>query len=110
MKKFFVLLIALALAMSLIACVETEAVESSPSLQANGPAVKEIFYGGMEFVGGYVDNDNGGREFYYYRDIVTDVMYVCFNGYRKGGLTEMSGPETGLPLTYARYLELAPYR
>ena len=42
----------------------------------------------------------------YYRDTTTDIMYVCFTGYRKAGLTEMHDPETGLPLTYTRYMEI----
>ena len=38
---------------------------------------------------------------YYYRDLVTDVLYVSHNG-----LTPMLDPETGLPLTYTKYMEL----
>lgn len=57
--------------------------------------------GGMELVGEGVDG------FYYYRDSVTDVMYLWKVGGYKGGLTTMLDPETGLPLTYARYMELS---
>lgn len=38
----------------------------------------------------------------YLRDEVTDVMY-----YYSNGICEMHDPETGLPLTYARYQELS---
>ena len=46
----------------------------------------------------------------YYRDVVTDVMYM--NSYHigssvsAGGLTVMLDPDSGKPLTYARYMDL----
>ena len=43
--------------------------------------------------------------FTYYRDKVTDVMYICYDEYDSGGLLEMHDPNTGLPLTYEKYLE-----
>lgn len=43
--------------------------------------------------------------FTYYRDKVTDVMYICYDEYDSGGLLEMHDPNTGLPLTYQQYLE-----
>lgn len=45
--------------------------------------------------------------FIYYRDTVTDVLYLNYAAGYKGGLTTMEDPETGLPLTYTRYMELA---
>lgn len=62
----------------------------------------------MELVGRSSDN-----AFEYYRDTTTDVLYT-WNSETKyssgagvgGGLTEMHDPETGLPLTYTRYMEL----
>lgn len=45
--------------------------------------------------------------FHYYRDTITDVLYVAFWKSDEGGLTTMLDPETGLPLTYTRYLEIA---
>lgn len=42
----------------------------------------------------------------YYRDTVSDVMYLRSGGNHGGGLIVMPDPETGLPLTYARYMEL----
>ena len=50
------------------------------------------------------------KNFYYLRDKVTDVMYICYRekiAYSgMGGMTAMLDPESGLPLTYERYLEL----
>lgn len=43
--------------------------------------------------------------FTYYRDKATDVIYICYDEYDSGGLIEMHDPNTGLPLTYQRYLE-----
>lgn len=40
----------------------------------------------------------------FYRNTVTDVLYLW--GGNHAGFTEMSDPETGLPLTYTRYLEI----
>lgn len=48
-----------------------------------------------------------GGGFEYYRDTVTDVMYIWYWSMERGGLTEMTDPETGFPLTYERYKELA---
>lgn len=47
-----------------------------------------------------------GVELVYFRDTTTDVLYLYSSSYRKGGLTVMLEPETGLPLTYTRYMEL----
>ena len=46
--------------------------------------------------------------FTYYRDTITDVMYLWQHSVGNEGvaLTVMPDPATGLPLTYARYLEL----
>lgn len=48
--------------------------------------------------------------FYYYRDLTTDVLYLRYGkkaGHAGiGGLTVMLDPETGLPLTYTRYMDL----
>lgn len=55
---------------------------------------------------GYSNSKNKKDTFTYYREITTDVMYICYEENRKGSLTVMLDPETGLPLTYNRYLEL----
>lgn len=61
---------------------------------------------GMEYLG-YSKGDHG--KFYYYREALTDVAYVLYrekSGYAgMGGLTVMLDPETGLPLTNARWQE-----
>ena len=49
----------------------------------------------------------GETEFYdYLRETVTDVLYLKYKGGYAGGLTVMLDPETGLPLTYERYMEI----
>ena len=47
-----------------------------------------------------------GNDFTYYRDTITDVMYLRYHTINAGGLTVMLDPETGLPLTYTRFVEL----
>lgn len=62
----------------------------------------------MELIGEVSGRTNATLDtdkFYYYRDVKTDVIYICFEEYRKGGLTAMLDPDTGLPLTYTRYME-----
>lgn len=46
-----------------------------------------------------------GTYIVYYRDVATDVMYLLYSGGGKG-FTVMMDPETGLPLTYTRYIEV----
>lgn len=48
----------------------------------------------------------GANGFMYYRDSVTDVLYLWKDDFNSGGLTTMQDPESGLPLTYARYMAL----
>ena len=65
--------------------------------------MEEISFG-MEKVGqGYLPND---KYIYYLKDEVTDVMYIFYSGYNKGGLSVMLDPKNGLPLTYERYQEI----
>lgn len=75
--------------------------ETTPSL----PQDESIEPFEMEQVG---ESSDGNIDFY--RDITTDVLYVRYSqkvGYAGlGGLTIMLDPETGLPLTYTRYMEL----
>lgn len=63
----------------------------------------------MEYLG-YSAHNGSSATFYYYRDTITDVMYVLFrekDGYAgMGGLTVMLDPENGLPLTFARWQEI----
>lgn len=51
-----------------------------------------------------VGTDGG---FHVFRDTTTDVMYLWAKAGYAGGLTVMLDPETGLPLTYSRFLELS---
>ena len=60
----------------------------------------------LEQVGHSISNDYSSEKFYYFRDITTDVLYLHCSGNRAGGLVAMLDPETGLPLTYTRYMEL----
>lgn len=102
MKKVLVILLVATALLTMSSCVES--IEPS----ASTPKEQIPLAGGLEFIGystGYTKGTDTDH-FYYYRDIVTDVMYVCFEDYRKGGITEMHDPETGLPLTYTRYLAL----
>lgn len=65
----------------------------------------------LEAVFSQSDPDNRGR-ITYYRDKVTDVLYIkafCTSatGYAgAGGLSVMLDPDTGKPLTYTRYMEM----
>lgn len=44
--------------------------------------------------------------FTYYRNILTDVVYVATYYSDGGGLVEMTDPETNQPLTYDKFCEL----
>lgn len=65
----------------------------------------------LEVVFSQPTSDGRGR-ITYYRDRVTDVLYMnvfckSATGYAgAGGLTAMLDPDTGKPLTYARYMEM----
>lgn len=52
----------------------------------------------------YVCDFTTDRRYMVMRDSVTDVLYLQYRDYRKGGLTVMLNPTTGLPLTYTDYL------
>jgi len=79
----------------------TDANSSDKGYEQNLPSSPddvELF--AMEYVG--VDD-----HFRYYRDTITDVIYIKYESGQAAGLTVMLDPETGLPLTYMRYMELA---
>lgn len=102
-KRFISLFFALVVICSLVvACGSQVTIEATEE-------VSSLF--NLELVGkAKVDDDT----FFYYRDLVTDVIYLragrkVMNA-GQGGLTVMLDPETGLPLTYARYLEIAEER
>lgn len=84
------------------AAYRENAIENSDSSEIVA-ASSEVYFK-MELVG-----TDGA--FKYYRDAVTDQMFVQYNtGHSMycyaSGLTPMEEPETGLPLTYTRYTEL----
>lgn len=105
MKRFlpiFFVIVVVCLAVSFAVQSGTEAQATSPAEAA--PLVK------MELIGKSEVDMDFEEFFFYYRDVATDVMYVRAS--RKvmnaglGGLTVMLDPETGLPLTYTRYMEI----
>lgn len=97
------LLTIVTMSIALTGCLETEKNESNPSVQLDSNEENNDFSFQMETL--YDSDIFGGVTVY--RNTVTDVLYLWIsdNTY-KGGLTEMSDPETGLPLTYERYMEL----
>lgn len=107
--------ISLALILTLSACAAQDSTGTG-----NGPAVSSghtqtettLDNGSLlEAVFSQSDPDNHGR-ITYYRDKVTDVLYIkafCTSatGYAgAGGLSVMLDPDTGKPLTYTRYMEM----
>lgn len=102
MKKCFLILVVFLVVLALAGC-------SSDNISPiDVPSVEDSRFTDdfeMELVG---ESVNGG--FSYWRDKATDVVYVRFrdkSGYAGyGGLSVMLDPETGLPLTYARYMEI----
>ena len=107
--------ISLALILTLSACVaqDSTGTGNGPAV-SSGPAQTETTLDNgslLEAVFSQSDPDNRGR-ITYYRDIVTDVLYIkvyCTSaaGYAgAGGLSVMLDPDTGKPLTYTRYMEM----
>lgn len=107
--------ISLALILTLSACAAQDSTGTG-----NGPAVSSgptqtettLDDGSLlEAVFSQSDPDYHGR-ITYYRDKVTDVLYIkafCTSatGYAgAGGLSVMLDPDTGKPLTYTRYMEM----
>lgn len=83
---------------------ETTSSEKATTEQAEQTTATEKI--SFEFEEIYDSGDVGGG-YTYYRDTVTDVMYIWRWSTNRGGLTEMSDPETGMPLKYERYKQLA---
>lgn len=91
MKKFLLLILTIALALSMCACTVFGRVEATSD---------RIWISSfqMECIG---SSDDAGGKILLFRDAVTDVLYIReVNG---GGLTVMLDPETGLPMTYTNY-------
>lgn len=92
MKKIILIALAITMVLAVTGC-------NSNNNENREPTNQELFDGDLEYLGSSRDID-------YYRDTVTDVMYLVYKSIKAAGMTEMSDPETGLPLTYTRYLEL----
>lgn len=105
-NKFLLSILAIFLALAMCAC--SIAPDSTPA-EPTDPAIpqEEKFFVGMEYLGMF---DSSYCNFFYYRDTVTDVVYLWGRdkaGYAgMGGLTVMMDPETGLPLTFDRWEEM----
>ena len=108
MKKLICILIVVLMIVCLLGCSEqtvTASIANSGSFDVTPEAtISSSTSFELEKVGRCVINSYDSID--YYRDTTTDVMYMCFMGRRKAGLTEMHDPETGLPLTYTRYMEI----
>lgn len=52
-----------------------------------------------------VGSSNDGK-FVFFRDPISDVLYIWRKSGYSGGLTVMLDPESGLPLTYSRYISI----
>lgn len=107
--------ISLALILTLSACAaqDSTGTGNGPAVSP-GPAQTETTLDDgslLEAVFSQSDPADRGR-ITYYRDKVTDVLYIkafCTSatGYAgAGGLSVMLDPDTGKPLTYTRYMEM----
>lgn len=115
MKKLLSLLrtipaaaISLALILTLSACAAQDSTGTG-----NGPAQTETTLDDVPLLEEvFSQSDHNRGRITYYRDKVTDVLYIkafCTSatGYAgAGGLSVMLDPDTGKPLTYTRYMEM----
>lgn len=107
--------ISLTFLLTLAACgVQSASNTGDNTASSTDPAQIETDLDGesfLEVVFSQPTSDGRGR-ITYYRDRVTDVLYMnvfckSATGYAgAGGLTAMLDPDTGKPLTYARYMEM----
>lgn len=97
-KKIMLVLLISVMAFGVVGCETTTLNEEK--VLANESC--DVSFGMEELY----DSGIVGSGFVIYRDTVTDVMYLWKWSNSRGGLTEMSDPETGLPLTYTRYCEI----
>lgn len=98
MKKIMIFIALAILMLSLVACSNTPSNDKSNATTESSVSRRNEQFT-MESIG-----DSG--VYIYIRDVVTDVMYLKYKGGYAGGLTVMLDPETGLPLTYTRYIEI----
>lgn len=88
MKKFLAAVLAVLICLILAACFAVPA-------EANNTAEYT-----MELITRFAD-----RDIDILREPVTDVLYLVYDEMNSGGITAMLDPETGLPMTYTKYLE-----
>lgn len=88
MKRLLSLFFAVLICLTLTACIGTLA-EATDNTDKYAMELVERFTNG----------------FYIFREPVTDVLYMRYSLDNAGGITVMLDPETGLPLTYTKYLE-----
>ncbi|MBQ8245808.1 MAG: hypothetical protein IJZ42_01630 [Lachnospiraceae bacterium] len=105
MKKVIFFLVIIVSVLSSCNIEQFEVSDPLADTPAEVPADNTCIPFEMELVG----RSSEGR-FFYYRDTVTDMMFLfCRSSTANsqgGGLTLMLDPETGLPLTYDRYMEI----
>lgn len=81
------------------ATLETESVVE----ETNAPASVKMV-GNTEFIGCSRENTvTSPVTFYYYRDVVTDQMFLVSYTYNNHSIVPMLNPKTGLPLSYSEY-------
>lgn len=110
-RKVLLIALTIFLILSMCACsIAPKSIAPAETAAPTEPAAsqEEQFFVGMEFLR---MSDSSYCKFFYYRDTVTDVVYLWgrakANGYAgMGGLTVMMDPETGLPLTFDRWNEM----
>lgn len=105
---------ALILVLILAACgskTESNHADSSFAISSNGTYQDETDFQNeclIELISRQSPTSNG--RIAYYRDVVTDVMYMNFHhigsSVSAGGLTVMLDPDSGKPFTYARCMDL----
>ena len=96
-----VLIIIAMLAIFLPGCGSVFEPESIPEKAEENPAENIVFE--LEKVW---SGRTGYGSVIHYKDTTTNIIYLYDNSYNRGGITVMPDPETGLPLTYDRYLEI----
>lgn len=68
------------------------------------PSASSEMVGNMEFIGCARNAvATSPITFYYYRDIVTDQIFLISSNQNSHTVTPMTHPDTGLPLTYSEY-------
>lgn len=78
--------------------------ENTPAESENEETVEDDFLYMEELSKQTFSN---GTKICYYKETVTDVVYISFSNHQEGKhITALLDPNTGLPITYTRYVEL----